>query len=153
MLNQSLLFHQFLALSRASFFCIVGFFIFGESLLEDLIGSIHICAGEGRSDAAAVVNCDESIVVPSLEVARHPVTPLSCRHAPVLALPGECAHLDSVDLVETNGFAVTEGEKVTFDDHSVVPDYHVLILIKDVLSHYYNSNKVGIIILYSILIL
>lgn len=86
-------------------------------------------AGEAGSDAAAIVNSDILIVIPSFEISWHPVSPLSGVHSPKLALPSEFPHFYALDFVEVDGFVVSEGEEVALDDYSIVVDNHVFVLV------------------------
>lgn len=86
-------------------------------------------AGEAGSDAAAIVDGDISVVVPSFEISWHPVSPLSDVHSPQFALPCVFPHFYALDFVEVDGFAVSEGEEVALDDYSIVVDDHVFVLV------------------------
>ena len=98
-------------------------------MAQDLICSIHVLAGEAGSDAAAIVNSDIPIVVPSFEISWHPVSPLSGVHSPKFTLPCVFPHFYALDFVEVDGFAVSEGEEVALYDYSIVVDNHVFVLV------------------------
>lgn len=109
--------------------------ILGQLLVEDLICSIKFLAREWWFDAAAGVDGHISIVVPSIKVTGHPVTPFCSGHSPQLALPCKGTHLHSLDFTEINGLFGAEGEVIAHDVDAVSKDGNVLVHVEDVGCH------------------
>jgi hypothetical protein len=93
----------------------IALFINPQLLTQNLIGPVHIRTGEAGCNAAARIDSYKPIVIPTFQIARHPISPLLHVHAPELALPRKIFHLDSLYLRKIKGFAVAEGKEVAFD--------------------------------------
>jgi hypothetical protein len=123
--------YEFFVFVGVHFLTRSAFSVFLELFVEHLKGLVHVGAGEAGSDAAACINGNESIVVPSFHVAGHPVTPLGEVHAPELALPGKVLHFHKLYLREGNGLGVGEGEEVALDFDVLVGYSYVFVLVHD----------------------
>lgn len=105
------------------------FTILFDLLIEYLVSTFHICTSKARFDTATIVDSDETVIIPSFKISRLPITPLGRIHSPKLALPYIIFHLYSLYFTKLDGFTVSEGEEITFDDYSVAFDNDIFILI------------------------
>ena len=107
------------------------FLVFGELPPQDEVSSVHIRARETGRYAATRLNSYKLVVVPSVQVSRHPVAPFGDIHAPNLAFPGKIFDFDSLDFVVRQFLAIAEGEEVTLDDEHIFTDGDILVIIED----------------------
>lgn len=108
------------------------FFVFGQGFVQYSIGSLHISACKTRCNLAAGLHSHKSIVIPSVHIPRHPVSPLRNTHAPMLAFHLESLHLYNLNLSKRDGLWVSKGEEVALDDYVSWSDGDIFIFIENV---------------------
>lgn len=99
-----------------------------QQFLDDFVGFLIVCAGEGWLKGAAVVDDDEGVVVKAFGVQGEPVFEGASAPETVRIFLDE---LDILDAGEGDAFAVGEGEVVALDSNSALSDFDVFVVVED----------------------
>ena len=134
--TKSLFFHKLRTLAflfLLHLFFRVSFPVLLQLLVNYPKGLIHVSTCKTGSYAAASLKGDESVIVPSFKISRHPISPLSNIHAPDFTLPSEVFHLNKLYFAVGYGLGVGKREVIALYFDSLVGNRDIFVIVENFL--------------------